>query len=198
MNDHIEPRFLTFTTESNALDYLEKAFFYIRSVDSDHTAWKWVILSLHGAIYGFAICACKGTNPDNVMRKTRKGEMHLISFGKALEMCQDEAWMAMTVNSKALKLTAKQADALTQLKDSFRNVFEHFSPMDFHISLHELPSACLECLPVVEFLALKTGNYTHLSGNERERVNFIVRQSRHTLESCLLYKEAVFGSGYRD
>ena len=49
---------------------------------------------------------------------------------------------------------------------------------------------CLECLPVIEFLALKTGNYTHLSLNERERVSFIVHQSAHILRSCLLYKEA--------
>ena len=195
MADHVTPRFLSFTEESNALDYLEKAFYYIREIDHDHTAWKWVILSLHGAIYGFAICALKGTDYTNVTEKQRG--KRLISFSKALEGCQDPQRMRMTVNSQHLTLTDKQKHALTQLKDNFRNTFEHFIPTNLHISLHELPQMCLECLPTIEFLALKTNNYTHLSLNERERTSFIVQQSSHILRSCLLYKEVVFGPDYQ-
>ena len=189
MADELARRFLSFTEESNALDYLEKAFYYIREIDHDHTAWKWVILALHGAIYGFAISACHGTNPDTVTRKTQKGHDHLISFGKALERCQDPTRMRMTVHSQHLVLADKQKHALERLKDTFRNTFEHFIPQNFHIDLHELPQMCLDCLPIVEFLALKTGNYTQLSLNEQERTSFIVHQSAHILRSCLLYKE---------
>lgn len=190
MTANLLPRYLSFTEESNALDYLEKAFFFIREIDHDHTAWKWVILSLHGAIYGFAISACHGSDPSTVTRKTKGGEDRLISFGEALIRCQDPECMNMTVHSQHLVLTDDQKLAIQLLKDNFRNTFEHFIPTNLHISLHGLPGMCLECLPVIEFLALKTGNYTHLSLNERERVSFIVHQSAHILRSCLLYKEA--------
>ena len=184
-----EPRFLTFTEETNALDYLEKAFFYIRAIDHDHAAWKWVILSLHGAIYGFAISACHGTDPSTVTTKTKNGKERLISFDEALTACRDQNRMTMTVDSKPLVMTQDQEKAIKRLKDTFRNTFEHFLPQNFSISLHDLPTMCLECLPVIEFLALHTGNYVHLSLNERERISFITCQSAHILRSCLLFKE---------
>jgi hypothetical protein len=115
----------------------------------------------------------------------------LISFDEALTTCRDENRMKLTVFSKHLVMNQDQEKAIRRLKDTFRNTFEHFPPMSFEISLHDLPKMCLECLPVVEFLALKTGNYSHLSLNERERISFIVHQSAHLLRSCLLFKESV-------
>jgi hypothetical protein len=196
MANVLTPRFLSFSEESNALDYLEKAFYYIREIDHDHTAWKWVILCLHGAIYGFAVSACRGTNPSTVTRKTKKGEL-LISFDEALKMCQDRQRMKMLVHSQHLVLTDKQRAALIRLKDTFRNAFEHFIPAQFHISLHDLPQMCLECLTVIKFLALETRTYTHLSLNEKERISFIADQSAYVLRSCLLYKEITFGPDYQ-
>jgi len=63
----IYAKWLRFTEEDNALDYLEKASFYISQTEKDKKSWKWVILCLHGALYGFSICAIKGTNPDRVI-----------------------------------------------------------------------------------------------------------------------------------
>jgi len=37
------------TEETNALDYLEKAYEAIRRLPRDHKEWKWVVLGLHGA-----------------------------------------------------------------------------------------------------------------------------------------------------
>jgi hypothetical protein len=56
-------RYVKLTEESNALDYLERAAQFIREATADDHAWKWVVISLHGAIYGFAICACKAHRP---------------------------------------------------------------------------------------------------------------------------------------
>ena len=67
-----------FSEESNALDYLLKTVEFISRAQATPTDWKWVIISLHGALYGFMICALKGTDPDNVMREVRDGK-HLIS-----------------------------------------------------------------------------------------------------------------------
>ncbi|HEY7535892.1 MAG TPA: hypothetical protein VH878_08095 [Thermodesulfobacteriota bacterium] len=35
-------------------------------------AWKWVIIALHGALYGFAVSACTGSNPYTVTMKKHK------------------------------------------------------------------------------------------------------------------------------
>ncbi len=69
----IEIKRLSLSEETNALDYLEQAYHYTQQTEKKDIAWKWVILRLHGALYGFTICACKGTNPDNVIFKTKKG-----------------------------------------------------------------------------------------------------------------------------
>ena len=89
----IYAKWLRFTEEDNALDYSEKAFFHISQTEKDKKSWKWVILSLHGALYGFAICAIKSTNPDRVTYTTKKGKVKLISFDDALNRCQDHQWM---------------------------------------------------------------------------------------------------------
>jgi len=81
---NLQPKFISFTTETNALDYLERAGEFIDQVESNPKAWKWVILCLHSALYGFAIAACKSTDSDSVVRISKKGKRHLISLDEAL------------------------------------------------------------------------------------------------------------------
>ena len=117
----IKPKYLRVTEELNALDYLEKAYLFIQETESNLLAWKWVVLSLHGALYGFAICACKGTNPKNVTYKTKKGIEKLISFDDVLKHCQNPKRMKMTIKNKHLILTYKQKEAINYLKKVLRN-----------------------------------------------------------------------------
>ena len=112
----IRSNWLKFTEETNALDYLERAVEFIRQAEATPSAWKWVILALHGALYGFAIAACKGTDYQTVVRKTKKGVEHLISFDEALEMCADAAWMGSLHGGLALRLTVSQKNSIRQLK----------------------------------------------------------------------------------
>ena len=43
MNKKIYAKWLRLTEEKNALDYLEKSFYYIKKIEKDKTAWKWVV-----------------------------------------------------------------------------------------------------------------------------------------------------------
>ena len=122
----IKPKYLRITEELNALDYLEKAYLFIQETESNLLAWKWVVLSLHGALYGFAICACKGTNPENVIYKTKKGIEKLISLEDALIHCQNPKRMKMTIKSKHLILTYKQKEAINYLKNVFLIISKNF------------------------------------------------------------------------
>jgi len=62
----------------NAIDFLEATARFLETIP-DETKWKWVSISLHGALYGFAICAVQGTCPNRVTYKN-KGEIKLISM----------------------------------------------------------------------------------------------------------------------
>ena len=73
--------------ETNALDYLERA----KAADE-----KWVIIALHGCstVLRFALARAL---THNVTYETKRGNRRLISFGEALEACQDPKRMRMTV-----------------------------------------------------------------------------------------------------
>ncbi|PEJ32290.1 hypothetical protein CN689_14265 [Peribacillus butanolivorans] len=79
----------------NALDYLEKSGYHYNARGDSHW-FKWLMISLHGALYGFGICAIKGTNSDRVIemklkrskfekRKQEVFELYKIEYGIDLE-----------------------------------------------------------------------------------------------------------------
>ena len=43
-------KYLRLTEKTNALDYFEKAYFFISQTESDVFAWKWVVIALHGSM----------------------------------------------------------------------------------------------------------------------------------------------------
>ncbi len=185
----IKQKWLSFSEETNALDYLEQAHYYIQQTEKSDIAWKWVILTLHGALYGFAICALKGTNIDNVTFEINEGEKRLIDFDKALKRCQKAKWMRMTVTSKHLQLTNQQKKSIRMLRKWFRNNFEHYIPKGWAIEIHGMPQIAIDVLDVIRFLALETGNYVNLNQEQRKSVEFIVFQSQQKLKQGQLYKE---------
>jgi len=182
-------KWLQLSEETNALDFLEKAYYYICQTETNVWAWKWVIISLHGALYGFAICTCQGTNYENVTFKTKKGKARLISFDEALERCQNPNWMRMTVLSRPLRLSESQRKSINKLKN-LRNQFEHYTPVGWSIELHGMPQIAMDVLKVIRFLALDTGNYVFLTEAQRKRVKYIIFRSKRILSQSQLHKEA--------
>lgn len=169
-------RYLRFTEETNALDYLERAARFIREADRDDSAWKWAIIALHGALYGFAICACKGTNLDRVAPLTKKGDRRLIAFGEALKICQDPQRMKMYVISQHLVLSRDEEAAIDKLQNALRNKFEHYSPTMWSIEIHGMPALSMHCLEVIRRLALGTGN-TMLTNEQSSLIKTLVSDS---------------------
>lgn len=144
--ERIRSKWLKFTEETNALDYLERAGQFISQTEANPSAWKWVVLALHGALYGFAIAACKDTDYQTVVRRTKKGTEHLISFDEALTMCADPAWMGTVHRGLALQLTDSQKDSIRRLKKTLRNNFEHYVPGGWSIEIHGLPRISIDIL----------------------------------------------------
>ncbi len=174
---------IVFDEQSNAIDYLEKAYFFIKLTQKDPHVWKWVTISLHGALYGFAICACKGTSSNNVTIKTKKEK--LIYFDTALKNCQDSKWV-----QNPLKLSNQERDSIRKLKDHFRNNFEHFIPKSWIIPISIFPNMSFDVLTVIRFLALKTGIYTdiYFNSNQKKKIKSYIFQSKKILKQNEFYR----------
>ena len=66
-----EAKYLSLSEETNALDYLELAGAFIKKTPDNVTAWKRVVISLHGTFYGFAVAASRGANYENILSLRR-------------------------------------------------------------------------------------------------------------------------------
>ena len=185
----IKEKYLRLTEETNALDYLERAGQFIKEAVTDSKAWKWVILSLHGALYGFAISAGKSSDYQSVVKVTKKGYERLITLDEALSMCQDENWMGTLHGGGALNLTASQKDSIRRLKETLRNNFEHYIPGGWSIEMHGFPRISIDILDVIRFLAVDTFRYQHLSQAQRTKIKSIIFQSKKVLKAMPLHKE---------
>jgi len=191
----IKSKWIRLSEETNALDYLERAAGFIRETEQNTLAWKWVVLSLHSALYGFAICACKGTNWHNVTTKTKKGDRFLISFDKAIERCQDTTRMCMLTHSQPLVLSESQKESIRLLKKDLRNQMEHYIPMGWSIEIHGMPQIAIDTLDVIRFLAVDTRTYIHLQQTQIKKIKSLVFQSKKFLKKSKLYQEILRKEG---
>jgi hypothetical protein len=186
-----EDLYLSLTTETNAIDYLTRACEFIKETQKNKLAWKWVSIALHGALYGFSICALEGGNPRRVTYCTKKGEEKLISFEEALKYTQGQKHMGMFVMSKPLQLSDCQKESIRILKDMLRNNFEHYTPKHWGIFLDGMPKMSIDVLEVIRFLALGSGNCILLTSAQRSSINEMINETIIILKESKLYKEAI-------
>ncbi|EQB63504.1 MAG: hypothetical protein RBG1_1C00001G1083 [candidate division Zixibacteria bacterium RBG-1] len=190
----IRPKWLRLTEEINALDYLQQAHNFLLHTEKNPIFWKWVIISLYGALYGFAICALKGTNYHMVTFETKKGLRKLITFDEALRRCQNINQMRLGGTRRALSLSDGQRESIRILEKYYRNRFIHYKPLFWYIELHDVPLITMDVLGVVRFLALSGGLYVNLNKNQRKKIKSLIFQSRHFLKKSKLYQEATLAS----
>ncbi len=184
---------LLLTIERNALDYLERACGFLKHAPTDAMAWKWVVIGLHGALYGFAVAACKGTDPNNVMDTTPSGKRVLISFDEALKRCQNPKRMHMLIHSQHLQLTHQltyqQRRSIRMVKKVLRNRFEHYEPSVWAIETNGVPQIAGDALEVIRFLALETNTYVNLSSAQHRRIDRLIEQSQTFLRRAFRRRE---------
>ena len=188
--ERVEEQWIDFMAELNALDYLEKAYQYMCQVENSPMEWKSVILSLHGALYGFAVCVCHGTDWENVNDAKKEGNYHLIGFKKVLSRCQDGEYMT-AFGEVPLDLSEAQSVSIEKLK-KFRDRFEHYMPMSWHIEVHGMPQIAIDALEVIRFLAVECSMWVRdrLKSKNVKIVKSLVYQSKKVLRKTQLYKEA--------
>jgi hypothetical protein len=161
-------KYVEFTEESNALDYLEKAVFFIQTAKNNPLDWKWAMIAIHGALYGFTICTLAGTDAEqNVCDKTKGGYRKLIDFREALKRCQKSEWMNLSGYTKPLKISDKQKRAVLCIHEEFRNQFLHYRPVCWLIELGGMPEIISDALDVIGAVTQDMGSYyTHYDRNQ--------------------------------
>lgn len=151
---------------SNAIDNLEMCGHFLATLPHP-VRWKWGILALHQAIYGFAICAVKGTDDMSVLQR-RRGP-RLISIWEALKRANDPQFLWL--GAAPIQLTQVETEALQKLFAEFRNGFEHFQPAGWSIEVSGMPSLFRTGVGLLRRLALEQGSVRYYSTRERDRVS---------------------------
>ena len=146
-------------------------------------------ISLHGALYGFAIAVSHGTNWESVTVK-RKDGYHIIGFNAALKRCQDGHY-AQGVGDKALEISESQKESIRKLKSLLRDRFEHYLPMSWYIETHGMPQICIDVLNVIEYVAIDCSMYVRGALKEKgiRKVRSLVSRSRKTLQKSQLFRD---------
>ncbi len=187
----ISAQWIRYDEITNALDYLEKCSNFLKTVELEPYNWKWVVITLHSALYGFAISACKGMNSESVITRTKSGHERLIDFDEALKRCQDPTSMKVNINYKEFKFSPSQIKSIRKLHKALRNNFEHFTPKSWSIELHYLPDMVYNCLEVIRLLIIYSDVSWRLRGVKLKRVKSILYQSKRIVASSILYKETL-------
>jgi hypothetical protein len=174
------PKYVEFTEESNAVDYLEKTLGFIKTAARSPVEWKWVVLAIHGALYGFMICTLKGTDRDNVCVTTKGGGVKLIDFRAALKRCQQPELMSISGFTNVLQLTHNEHLALNMIHNDFRNQFLHYRPALWWIEVTGMPFVTDLGLDVLRKVALDMGGY--YADYNREKVAKLIARGKQLLQ----------------
>jgi hypothetical protein len=148
----------------NALDYLRHAERFIKETSADKLAWKWVTIALHGALYGFAVAACRAEDVIDV----KNGR--LISVLEAVKLCLKKPSHGLLPGGKPYRLTDIQWKTVKQLSKTYRDGFEHFKPQRSVIPGNELPLVAENVLDVIRLIVIEISLIDHKIQDEVEAV----------------------------
>jgi hypothetical protein len=158
---------------SNAIDNLEMCRRFLASIRSE-VRWKWAILAWHQALYGFAICAVRGTDDLSVLRNPKNHASKLISIDEAIDRCKasEFLWPGAT----PLVISKDEQKVLTRLIKEFRNGFEHFRAMSWSIETSGMPALFRVGLGVLRRIALDSGAVRYDDLRQKRRVSTALRR----------------------
>lgn len=168
---------------NEAVRDLEMVRRFLEKLNSEIYYWKWVILALHSSLQGFMVAALKGSSGLNVLTdKSAEGwlkahqaglrtfpRQKLDTFLNLYKKMKTDK-MLMYHGSKKFVSTEEQ-DWSVQKLNSLRNSYIHFQPMLWFIRKAGLPQITKECLSVIRFLALDSGNFGSGRGIPLPRLN---------------------------
>jgi len=154
--------------KENTIDFLEATARF--GAGRTKHKWKWIAISIHGALYGFAILAVKGTDPASVVNNNR-----LIGIHDALRRCERDEFMLQYVGSRRLHMTGSERASIQKLILDLRNGFHHFVPTLWSIEIRSIAKILEDVCRVIKFLSLECGN-VRLTPHQRRRVSSALKR----------------------
>ena len=144
----------------------------------DSYSWKCVVIHLDSSLQNAMVAAVVNSTQTNVLsngnavynaiHESRPGpEERLQNFHKLLELVQSSQ-MERYSASKKLVLTGGQKKSIEDTHNRFRNDFTHFVPRTLIVELTGFPEMVRDCVDVVEFLMLNSGNVMYQDGQIEE------------------------------
>lgn len=182
--DHSDEYYRT-SLKEEAIDYLDKLSLFFDKTTTCKSYWKWVIISLHGAIYHFMLLALRNTDGSGVWKNeirnerghidfSKEDEMYLISFNEAFKRIQNEKRMGGYMNSK-FYVSGKNINTAMEDLNEWRNSFVHYKPKGWSIEIKIFKNILKEVLPVLKFIVNDSGRVL-LAEDEIKSINKIVEK----------------------
>ena len=172
-----------------ALDVLGSVRHTLRCLDfvkDDTHAWKWVILSLHGALQGACVChlsttaipvgaverhnaiewskyfEARRTNPDAKLPDTR-----LMNLPDLLKTVRREGTCGSGWNEAAVKIDDNEINWLIRIHNECRNQLMHFSPTGWSIEVSGVPRLATLVTRIIGEIYSIGWAFRHLEEEER-------------------------------
>lgn len=160
-------KFISYTEELNAIDYLEKTATYLFSIRNNIEDWKWVFISLHGALYSFAIIVARGVSDIDVIRGNR-----VIGVWSALKECVKKG---VLINEDI------EEECLKRFIEEFRGGFEHYKPGFWSIQESGLRKITKCVFEIVCKLIISHSHFNYDVG-EKERLELSLSKIKEELQ----------------
>ena len=173
----MERKYIVFNEAKNAIDYLCKVPKFLDSTTQNRRDWKWVVISLHGALYGLGICCLRGTDPSLLLKGGK-----LKPLGDILKMCQRPVAIRTEQKRTQLELTEDEKKSIDRLKE-IRNSFTHYSPCAWYLSESLLIDIAKDALKVLEKTLPSISPSCSVSKNQHRQIRSAIHQSHKILKS---------------
>ena len=169
-----EPIWLRLSQLENAIDNLEMAAYFLENIESE-IKWKWSVIALHQALYGFAISASSGLIEKTVTKPSKKfPDGELIPIWRAINLTKESSESSLD-RYEPLVLSVEEEWSIKKLVDEFRNGFEHFSPGLWSIEISGMPKIFTHIIRVIRFLAIESKRINS-SFDDEKRISIALKK----------------------
>ena len=200
---------IEFDEKTNSLNYLYQSLEFLNKTKEDKTFWKWFVISLYGALYGFGFLFIKGSNYETVAEikvkaKDQNKNIHKTTLNKISEeksyskrlkiiSLRDDIFKIKPANQiisdcknnayrgkEALKTTKEQDEAIERISN-LRHELEHFIPTLINQEL--LIKDSIHILDVIKYLSENKEDYSpRFSDREKKKIKSTILKIQKELK----------------
>lgn len=154
MRRNISQFFIETDESDDVAGSIRHALVCLRLVRTDHSAWKWLILSLHSALQGACVCHLTTTaSPVGALTKTNTIEWlsyfelsrgvsgvkapktHIAQLPELLKRVRKPGSAGSGESTMSIKISYAEFNNLRHLHSEVRNQFVHFEPMGWTLEV---------------------------------------------------------------